>query len=308
MVERRVEIRPSWPFRLPRMLGRDATMVRRAGVLHRLIHVGDEPVVVRAAQPSRDRVVIGAQGAAADVCDEAIGRMRFALAVDEDLRAFAERFRWDPLVGAAVRTSPWIRPTRRPEPFEALAWAITEQLIDYPRAAEIQRRIVVRLGRRCERTGLRDLPSAATLAAQAPAQLAAFDLVAHRALTMVRAAREVASGRVDLRAPDHEAGWRRLRAIPGIGSWTLEILAYHGQGRMDQVPAGDLNLIKLVGRLTSGGDPHARATEDEVREFFAPYAPWGALAATYLTATRRAAGPHPAGTRSSARVVDPLAA
>ena len=308
MVERRVEIRPSWPFRMPRLLGRDATMVRRAGVLHRLIHVGDEPVVVRAAQPSRDRVVIGAEGAAADVCDEAIARMRFALAVDEDLRPFHERFRWDPVLGPAVRMAPWIRPTRRPEPFEALAWAITEQLIDYPRAAAIQRRIVVRLGRRCERTGLRDLPTAATLAAQAPAQLAAFDLVAHRALTMVRVAREVASGRVDLRSPDHEAGWRRLRAIPGVGSWTLEILAYHGQGRMDQVPAGDLNLIKLVGRLQSGGDPYARATEDEVRAYFAPYAPWGALAATYLTATRRAAGPHPAGTRSSARVVDPLAA
>ena len=308
MVERRVEIRPSWPFRLPRMLGRDATMVRRAGVLHRLVHVGDEPVVVRAAQPSRDRVLIGAQGAAAEVCEEAIARMRFALAVDENLRPFHERFRWDPLIGPAVRSSPWIRPTRRPEPFEALAWAITEQLIDAPRAAEIQRRIVVRLGRRCPRTGLRDLPAAATLAAQAPAQLAAFDLVAHRALTLVRAAREVASGRVDLRAPDREAGWRRLRAIPGVGAWTLEILAYHGQGRMDQVPAGDLNLIKLVGRLRSGGDPYARATEDEVRAHFAPYAPWGALAATYVIASRRAAGPHPAGTRSSGRVVDPLAA
>ena len=308
MIERRVEIRPTWPFRLPRSFGRDGTMVRRAGVLHRLIHVGDEGVVVRAAQPSRDRVVIGAQGAAADVCEEAIARMRFALAVDEDLRAFHERFRWDPLIGAAVRSSPWIRPARRPEPFEALAWAITEQLIDYPRAAEIQRRIVVRLGRRCERTGLRDLPTAATIAAQAPAQLAAFDLVAHRAMTMVRAAREVASGRVDLRSGDHEAGWKRLRSIPGVGSWTLEILAYHGQGRMDQVPAGDLNLIKLVGRLASGGDPYARATEDEVRAYFEPYAPWGALAATYMTTTRRSAGPHPAGTRSSARVVDPLAA
>ena len=167
MVERRVEIRPSWPFRLPRMLGRDATMVRRAGVLHRLIHVGDEPVVVRAAQPSRDRVVIGAQGAAEDVCEEAIGRMRFALGADEDLRPFYDRYRDDPLIGHSVRRRPWLRGFRRPEPFEALAWAITEQLIDYPRAAEIQRRIVIRLGRRCERTGLRDLPSAATLAAQA---------------------------------------------------------------------------------------------------------------------------------------------
>lgn len=307
MVERRAEIRPAWAFRLPRMVGRDAVTIRRRGVLHRLIHVGDEAVVVRAAQPSAQRVVIGAEGATADVCDEAIARMRFALGVDEDLRAFHERFRFDPAIGALVRAMPWVRPVRRPEPFEALAWAITEQLIDYPRAAEIQRRIVVRLGRRCERTGLRDLPSAATLAAQAPAQLEAFDLSAGRSIAMVKAAREVASGRVDLHDPDHERGWERLRAIRGIGSWTLEILALHGQGRMDQVPAGDLNLIKLVGRMQTGS-PHARATEEEVREWFAPYAPWGGLAATYAVMTRPDAGPRRGGTPWSGRVADPLAA
>ena len=71
----------------------------------------------------------------------------------------------------------------------------------------------------------------------------------------MRVAREVARGRVDLHDVEHERGWRRLRAIPGIGSWTVEMLALHGQGRHDQVPAGDLGLLKLVGRLLSGGDP-----------------------------------------------------
>ncbi|MDQ3645026.1 MAG: transformer-2 protein homolog alpha/beta, partial [Actinomycetota bacterium] len=37
--------------------------------------------------------------------------------------------------------------------------------------------------------------------------------------------------------------------------------------------------IELVGRLAGLG---RRATEDEVREFFAPYAPFAALAGTYL--------------------------
>jgi 3-methyladenine DNA glycosylase/8-oxoguanine DNA glycosylase len=98
-----------------------------------------------------------------------------------------------------------------------------------------------------------------------------------RAITLVRAAREVASGRADLSR--HEPAWRRLRTISGIGPWTIECLAYHGQGRDDQIPAGDLSYIKLVGRLTGLG---RRATEDEVREFFAPYAPFAALAGTYL--------------------------
>jgi 3-methyladenine DNA glycosylase/8-oxoguanine DNA glycosylase len=265
-------------------------------------------VFVRAAQPSLNRVVIGAEAADAGLCEEGIARMRFALAVDDDLEPFYERFRDDPLIGRVVRATPWLRPTRRPDPFEALAWAVTEQLIDYPRAAEIQRRIVRHLGARCPRTGLRDVPSAATLAAVAPARLQAYDLSAGRSIALVRAAREVASGRVDLRAPDHEAGWRRLRAIPGIGRWTVEILALHGQARMDVVPGGDLNLLKLVGRLQTGGNPHARASEEEVRALFAPYAPWGGLAATYALMAPRAAAPHPAGTRWSGRSWDPLAA
>jgi 3-methyladenine DNA glycosylase/8-oxoguanine DNA glycosylase len=87
---------------------------------------------------------------------------------------------------------------------------------------------------------------------------------------------------VDLHSPDHERAWRRLRAIPGIGSWTVEKLALHGQGRNDQVPALDLALLKLVGRSLSGGDLHARANEFEVREFFAPYGEWAGLAAAHM--------------------------
>jgi DNA-3-methyladenine glycosylase II/AraC family transcriptional regulator of adaptative response / DNA-3-methyladenine glycosylase II len=56
------------------------------------------------------------------------------------------------------------------------------------------------------------------------------------------------------------------------------MLALTGQGRLDQLPAGDLAYHKLVGRLRSAGDPWARATEEEVADFFAPYEPWAGLA------------------------------
>jgi 3-methyladenine DNA glycosylase/8-oxoguanine DNA glycosylase len=125
---------------------------------------------------------------------------------------------------------------------------------------------------------MRDSPTAAVIAAQAPARLESFDLSAGRAVTLVRVAREVASGRVDLVDPDHERGWRRLRAIRGIGSWTVQMLALTGQGRLDQLPCGDVGYLKLVGRLRASGNPWARATEAEVEEFFAPYAPWTGLA------------------------------
>ncbi len=289
MVELRQEVTPASPFRLPRRTGGDGLLRRRGGVLERLIHHHDEPVLVRVAQPASDLVLFGARAESRAAAAYGIARMRFALGVDEDLRPFVRRFGRDPLIGRSVRRRPWLRASRRPDPFEALAFAVCEQLIEYRRAAAIQRRLIAALGRRAagwdgRAGGARDAPAACVLAGTAPALLQSFDLAAGRALALVRAAREVARGRIDLECAEHEQAWRRLRAIPGIGPWTVEMLALHGQGRHDQVPAGDLGLLKLVGRLQSGGDPRAIASEDEVRAVFAPYGEWAGLAASHAYA------------------------
>ena len=291
MHHHRVEVRPPWPFKLPRG-GMDGVARRRGTVLERLVHVAGERAVVRVAQPSPDRVVVGAWShGGRDTCEEAVRRMRFALGVDDDLRAFYDRFRDDPWIGPSLRRAPHLRVPRRPDPFEALAWAICEQLIEYTRAVEIERRIVRRWGPRCPDTGLSDVPDAARVAGLAPAELESCDLSAGRAIALRRVAREVASGRVDLWASDHERGWARLRRIRGIGAWTVEILALHGQGRYDQIPAGDLGFRKLVGRRVTGGDPEACADESVVREHFAPYAGWAGLAGAHAL---RAPAEHPA--------------
>jgi 3-methyladenine DNA glycosylase/8-oxoguanine DNA glycosylase len=287
-----VEVTPvggAGTFVLPRQGGSDGLLRRRGGVLERLLHHEDRPVVVRVAQPAPDRVVFGARAASEAAAAHGIERMRFALGVDEDLRGFLRAFAGDPLIGRSLRRRPWLRVRRRPEPFEALAWAICEQLIEYEQAVAIQRRLLSALGRRghdWDGVGgrLRDLPAIDVLAGTAPALLESFELAGSRALALVRAAREVARGRIDLHSSEHEHGWRRLRAIPGIGAWTVEMLGLYGQGRHDQLPAGDLTLLKLVGRMLSGGDPRARAEEQQVREFFAPYGEWAGLAATHMLA------------------------
>ncbi|HEX4672865.1 MAG TPA: AlkA N-terminal domain-containing protein [Solirubrobacteraceae bacterium] len=276
----RVDVRPRWAFALPLRSGLDGLTRARNGVLERLLHVGEAPVLVRVAQPSAERVVFAARADHRDAAEWGIERMRMALGVDQDLRAFHERFRYDPLIGRAVRSDPSLRAPGRPDPFEALVWAICEQLIEFERAAGIQRRLVARLGRRCQTSGMRDAPTADVLARQAPALLASFDLSPGRAAAVVRVAREVAAGRVDLHDPDHERGWRRLRAIRGIGNWTVQMLALTGQGRLDQLPAADVGFLKLVGRLRTG-NPYGRATEAEVVQQFVPYEPWAGLAGVY---------------------------
>ena len=144
----------------------------RGGVIHRLLHVGEEPVVVRVAQLApRSRAVRRQGGATRAAAEWGIERMRAALwGSTSDLREFYERFRFDPLIGRAVRADPALRVTGRPEPFEALTWAICEQLIEVrarggdPAAADLAARAAVPGMRVC---AIR--PDAEVLAGQAPA-------------------------------------------------------------------------------------------------------------------------------------------
>lgn len=272
---------PPGPYRLPRA-SRCGLLRRRGAGLVRWLHFRDEPVIVR-AWAVRGAVRVAADAPSREAALYGIDRMAFLCGLDQDLSEFHARFRRDPLIGQVIRRWPMIRPERKAEPFEALAFAITEQLIEGGRAYEIQRRLIRSWGLRSTCGEWRDAPTAEALAGASPAELAACDLAPKRALAMIRAAREVAAGRIDL--DDHEPAWRRLRAIREIGTWTVEKLALEGQGRDDMLPAGDLAYAKIVGRLARLG---RRATEDEVRAFFAPYAPFEALAGTYVIAGRRA--------------------
>ena len=285
-----VDVRPPGPYRFPPP-GRDGILRRREGALVRVLHrraAGGDPgeAALVAAWPVSGAVRVRAEGPTRDCALHAVERMRFALGLDHDIRPFVRRFRWDPLIGPILRRRPWIRPLRRPEPFEALAWAITEQLIESERASAIQRRLVKRYGRRSECGTLRDAPSPERLGRCCQAELQACDLAAGRAQALMRASREIAAGRIDL--SEHEPAWRRLLAIREIGPWTVESLALHGQGRDDQIPAGDLAYVKLVGKLEHLG---RRATVEEVREFFEPYAPYAALAGLYMLNASYLKGP-----------------
>ena len=291
-----VEVRPRFPVRLPRRVGGDGVTRMREGVLERMLHVGPCPVRVRCwhvrsgirirAEPLDPRLAIHhddsveCREAGEAELEVAIGRMRFALGLDDDLGDFFRAFKRDPLIGPAIHRRPWARPRRRPWPWEALAWAVTEQLIESSRASAIQRRIVRRWGpkaapgRPSERP-LMDVPSPGLIAGRAPAELVAMDLTEARSLALVKCAREVAAGRADLGDPACD---KRLLAIREIGPWTVQCLGHYGRGDPDSLPAGDLAYVKLVGYLAKLG---RRATAAEVEEYFAPYAPFRALAGSF---------------------------
>jgi 3-methyladenine DNA glycosylase/8-oxoguanine DNA glycosylase len=293
-----VEVAPPSPYRLPRHGSEDGVMRVDRGVATRLLHVDGCPVLTRAWEPAKGRIVlraepldprsIAAPGPAAGVPVReagepelalALARMRFALGVDDDLGEFYRRFRSDPLLGPPLRRRPYLRPRRRPWPWEALAWAVVKQLIESGRAARIQRRMVGRWGLRLGegRDGLRDVPTPDLIAGRAPVELESMGLALRRAIALRAIAGDIAAGRCD---PSEATADRRLLAVREIGPWTVQCLGLFGRGDPDSLPAGDLMYLKLVGRLARLG---RRATVEEVEEFYAPYAPFRGLAAAWTT-------------------------
>src|SRR5687768_6041015 len=283
-----IEVRPPCPYRLPSRGRMDGVMRSGGGVLTRLLHIGGAPIVVHGWQRRDGSVAIRAVPADPDAelpphaLEEAVTRMRFSLAVDDDLHPFYKEFKRDPFIGPAIRRRPWLRAKRRPFAWEALAWAITEQLIESSRAARIQKRIIRRWGRTspwngkgAEHRPLSDLPCHTTFAGMAPAELASCDLAPARSVAMVKCAKEVATGRADPADPKADA---RFERISEIGPWTLQCLGLFGRGEFDSLPAGDLAYVKLIGVFARLG---RRATVEEVEQFYAPYEPFRGLAGAF---------------------------
>ena len=221
--------------------------------------------------------------------------MRFALGVDDDLTEFARTFRGDPLIGEIIHHRPWLRPRRRPWPWEALAWAVTEQLIE-ARGGRDQRRVVRRWGAKlmppassASRPGaagsgaaslgpgpLRDVPSAEEVIAGWPRRSSPPSISPSRAIALIRCAREVAAGRVD---PGCPSGTPACGGSPASGP---------GPSRCSASPAVASPLaarrgphVKLVGALARLG---RRATVEEDAEYFEPYAPFRGLAGSFALA------------------------
>src|SRR5437763_3111314 len=195
-----LDVRPPGPYRLP-PAGRDGILRRRRGALVRVLHSQGEQAIAR-AWVVRDAVRLRAEAPSRDTAAWALERMRFALGVDHDVRQFQREFSSDPLLGPVIRGKPWIRPIRRPEPFEALAWAITEQLIDSERAVRIQRALTWRYGRRSACGTLRDAPAARELERRCQPELQSCDLSAGRPATPIPSSGGGAARRRELRAPE----------------------------------------------------------------------------------------------------------
>jgi 3-methyladenine DNA glycosylase/8-oxoguanine DNA glycosylase len=276
-------VRPKWPSEPPRSAGPGGLLQIRGSVVARAMPSG---ALAQAAWRGGD-VLLRAEAETEHDARDALERMRFVLALDDDLAPFHARFRADPLLGRFIRANPRLRVLRKPTPFEALANAICEQLIDTQAAGDIVWALTRALGARHPK-GPWIAPPPHALDNQAKLEQAG--LAPARARTLARAARAVARGEIDPGAPPSTKDRARLAAIPGIGEWTLAHLDLFGRGVYDVPLERDVGMrnayARVAGRRTGG------VTEDEFKEVLDGYRPYQGLAAMYLVG---------AGWRSSGR-------
>ena len=262
-------VRPVWPSEAPRSAGPGGLLRIRGNVVSRAMSLD---ALAKAAWRGEE-VLLRAEAASDELAEDALRRMRFVLALDDDLAPFHHAFRRDPLLGRALRARPKLRVLRKPAPFEALMYAICEQLIDTQAAGNIVWALVHSLGQR-HASGGWIAPSPAAL--DNPPALIRAGLAPSRARTLARVARGVARGEIDPGSPEQA----RLAAIPGVGPWTLAHLDLFGRGIYDVPLQADVGMRNAYARMA--GARTGSVSEEEFAEVLARYAPWQGLAAMYM--------------------------
>jgi len=266
LIERRLA--PSGPYSLAlsARLASDATRTFREGILTAAL--GGE--LVQAWQSPDGTITARAEST------DAIERLRWILALDDDHSEFLRTVRADPFLGPASRVLRGLRPLRVDSVAQALLRAFCGQLIEAKRARRLEQTIIRTI---CTPVGggLHAAPTTGDLAALAPSRLRALGLHARRGAALVRLCRAVELERLhDVSTP---VVVDRLARERGLGPWSVGVVCLEGLGRHDHGLVGDLGLVKLL-RALRGREVQGW----ETAELLEPYGEWRGLASVYMLA------------------------
>jgi AraC family transcriptional regulator of adaptative response / DNA-3-methyladenine glycosylase II len=210
----------------------------------------------------------------------AISRCRRLLDLDADPVAVGELLSADEVLAPLVRKAPGRRVPRAVDAAEMAVRAVIGQQVSTAAAQTHGARLAERYGEPVidDAGGLTRLfPD---MAAIAETDAAALAMPASRRESVLAVARAVASGALDLGAgADWEVARGVLASLPGVGPWTVEIVAMRGLGDPDAFTPTDLG-VRLA--ATASGLPASPAA---LIKRAARWRPWRAYAVQYLWAT-----------------------
>jgi AraC family transcriptional regulator of adaptative response / DNA-3-methyladenine glycosylase II len=210
----------------------------------------------------------------------AISRCRRLLDLDADPVAAGELLQADPVLAPLVGKAPGRRVPRTVDAAEFAVRVLLGQQVSVAAARTHAGRLAAAHGELVPDPagGLTRLfPRPAALAAVDPATLA---LPAARRATFAALTAALAAGEIDVGAgSDWPRARARLGALPGIGPWSVEMIAMRGLGDPDAFIPSDLG-VRTAARELGLPSGSAALTSRSAR-----WRPWRAYAVQYLWAT-----------------------
>jgi AraC family transcriptional regulator of adaptative response / DNA-3-methyladenine glycosylase II len=214
----------------------------------------------------------------------AIARCCRLLDLDADPEAVVDFLGEDDSLGELVAKAPGRRIPRTVDEHELAIRMVLSQQVSTAAASTGAARIVERFGAPVSDPagGLTHLfPSVDDLAAMDPSSLA---LPKARQRSVTALVEALAGGELELDpGTDWERARQQLAGIPGVGPWTIEMIAMRGMGDPDAFPAGDMGVRKAAQLLALLALP---ATPAALTEHSRRWRPWRSYAVQYLWATQ----------------------
>ncbi|MCW5935963.1 MAG: helix-turn-helix domain-containing protein [Fimbriimonadaceae bacterium] len=200
---------------------------------------------VRLERTEPGEVQVAVSATLASVLQRVLGRIRYLFDLEADVETISKA------LGGLAADFPGLRVPGSFDPFETAVRIVVGQQVSVAGARTIANRMAARYGEPVEtgEPGLDQLfPSPATIAELDPAEIQTLGMPHARAKTIQALAAAVESGDLDLRPHrDPEASLAALSALPGIGPWTVQLIAMRCLGWPDAFPASDLGVLRALG-------------------------------------------------------------
>ncbi len=183
----------------------------------------------------------------------------------------------DPVLGLLpVPALPGVRLPGCLDAFEVAVRVILGQQVTVKAARTLVQRLVQRFGTPIETPWPeldRLFPDAETLAKADPAHIGELGIVRQRVGALQALARAISDGQIVLQAGgDQQATLNALRALPGVGEWTAQVIALRTLSHADAWPVSDIGLMNALGTRNI----------KTIEAMAAPWRPWRGYAVMRL--------------------------
>jgi AraC family transcriptional regulator of adaptative response / DNA-3-methyladenine glycosylase II len=232
-------------------------------------------------EPARHEVHVGTSASLAPVLGAVLQRVRHALDLDADPGLV------DPVMARLpLPPRPGVRLPGAWDGFETAVRVVLGQQVTVKSACTLVQRLVYRYG-----TPLATpfpalthvFPDAHTLADADPEDIGRLGIVRQRVRALQALAAAVARGEITLhRGAPLQATLDALRALPGIGEWTAQVIAMRALAWPDAWPASDIGLMNALGSSESGTPRRLAREARHITALAEAWRPWRAYAVMRL--------------------------